>query len=70
MFSEIDNEWDLANVAQMTFYKVEFDVYEPQITATVYFRKAWKFLPPTPDTINVESDFIKKYANYTDEEWA
>lgn len=47
-----------------------FDVDGPQITATIYFRKAWKFLPPTPDTINVEGDFSNKYANHTDEEWA
>ena len=72
MYTKLDDEWDPADIAHVTFRKVCFSD-EPasaaQKVCTDYFRKAWRFFPPAPDATDILGDFMKKYANHTEEEW-
>ncbi|EEA25323.1 hypothetical protein EYB25_002591 [Talaromyces marneffei] len=55
MFSMLDGEWDLNDVTQITFRKINFGQDPAQWTTACILRQAWTLIPPTPDFTDVGS---------------
>ncbi|KAF3389740.1 hypothetical protein DPV78_011386 [Talaromyces pinophilus] len=53
MFSMLDGEWDLNDVAQISFRKINFGMDAAQWTTACILRQAWTLIPPTPDCTDV-----------------
>lgn len=68
MYSLLDNEWDLSDITQMNLRKIDFSQDAAQITATIFFRYAWIYEPPTPEDANFNA-FSQIYRSNRDELW-
>lgn len=66
MFSMLDGEWDLNDVAQIAFRKINFSVDAAQWTTARILRQAWTFIPPTPDCTDV-GPVMKRYQDLREE---
>ncbi|TQB73570.1 hypothetical protein MPDQ_005674 [Monascus purpureus] len=70
MHTILNNEWDQTDITQLTLRKIKFEQDAPQRTVAWLLGQAWKHLPPTPDSADVENDFMRKYSSdMTMEEW-
>ncbi|KAJ6103525.1 hypothetical protein N7512_010605 [Penicillium capsulatum] len=69
MYSILDEEWDLGDIANISLRKVGFEQDPHQWAAVKSFRLAWKILPPTPDSSDVEG-VMRKHYSLSEEEQA
>lgn len=69
MYSILDGEWDLGDIANVSLRKVGFEQDPHQWTAVKSFRLAWTLLPPTPDSSDV-SAVLKNHYRLSEEEQA
>lgn len=69
MFSMLDGDWDISDVAQISFRKINFGKDPAQWTTACMLRQAWNFIPPTPDCTDV-GPVMKRYQDMPEEEKA
>jgi hypothetical protein len=69
MFSMLDGDWDLDDVSQITFRKINFSMDAAQWTTACILRQAWTFIPPTPDCTDV-GPVMRKNQGLSEEEQA
>lgn len=62
----LDGEWDLNDVAQIAFRKINFSMDAAQWTTARILRQTWTFIPPTSDCTDV-GPVMKRYQDLPEE---